>query len=71
MFFKKQNKTSNEKDLAKVAALLIHAAKIDQNYTLNEENIIKKTIIEIGAKDGMLKKYYKKAKKLKIMLIKY
>ena len=64
MFFKKQNKTSNEKDLAKVAALLIHAAKIDQNYTLNEENIIKKTIIEIGAKDGDVEKILQEGKEI-------
>ena len=31
MFFKKKDQNSNN-DLIKVAALLIHAAKIDENY---------------------------------------
>jgi len=30
-----------------IAALLIHAAKIDENYTENEKNIIKKALIEL------------------------
>ena len=28
---------------------MVHAAKIDQNYTENEEQIIKKTLLELGA----------------------
>ena len=48
MFFKKNNNKYNE--LFKVAALLIHAAKIDQNYSSQEEEIIKKTLIKIGKK---------------------
>ena len=47
MFFKKdKNESSN---LSKVAALLIHAAKIDENYSIEEEEIIKKTLLELGA----------------------
>ena len=34
----------------KFAALLIHAAKIDENYSKKEEKIIKKTLLQIGAK---------------------
>ncbi len=30
-----------------IAALLIHAAKIDEHYTENEKNIIKKALIEL------------------------
>ena len=45
MFFK-----DNKNNFDKIAALLIHAAKIDQNYSKKEENIIEKTILEIGAK---------------------
>jgi len=50
-FFKdiKKNQTSNEVSLSKIASLLIHVAKIDQNYTEKEEEIIKKTLIELGA----------------------
>ena len=47
MFFKKNNSTND--DLSKVAALLIHAAKIDQNYSTMEKKIIKKTLMQIGA----------------------
>ena len=41
MFFKKEEKKNNN-FLTKVCALLIHAAKIDENYTDKEEEIIKK-----------------------------
>ena len=38
-----------EKILSKIGSLLIHAAKIDENYTSDEKNIIKKALIELGA----------------------
>ena len=48
--FKKNNNKKFENDyLVKVAALLIHAAKIDQDFTDNENEIIRKTLIELGA----------------------
>ena len=50
MFFKKENKKVKDSFLIKVGALLIHAAKIDENYTKNEEKIIKKTLLELGVK---------------------
>tara|TARA_A100001015_G_scaffold108778_1_gene120662 strand:+ start:465 stop:875 length:411 start_codon:yes stop_codon:yes gene_type:complete len=50
MFFKKENKKVEDSFLIKVGALLIHAAKIDENYTKNEEKIIKKTLLELGVK---------------------
>ena len=43
-----ENKKSNEL-LLKTASLLIHAAKIDENYSLEEEEIIKKALLKIGA----------------------
>ena len=49
MFFKKQQKKTENIFLIKVCALLIHAAKIDENYTENEEEIIKKTLLELGS----------------------
>ena len=48
MFFKKKNKDSNN-FFVNICALLIYAAKIDENYTENEEDIIKKTLLELGA----------------------
>ena len=50
-FFKK-NSLKEEKEidiLSKTASLLIHAAKIDENYTNNEKLIIERTLIELGA----------------------
>jgi len=46
MFFAKSSNDNH--DLTKVAALLIHAAKIDENYTNLEKEIIKKTLLKIG-----------------------
>ena len=48
-FFKKKNKESEEIDIfSKTASLLIHAAKIDENYTEKEKSIIERTLIELG-----------------------
>jgi uncharacterized tellurite resistance protein B-like protein len=49
MFFKKDSIETKKNFLVKSCALLIHAAKIDENYTENEEEIIKKTLLELGA----------------------
>jgi len=47
---KKLEKDSKNTDLlSKTASLLIHAAKIDEKYTDKEKDIIKSTLIEIGA----------------------
>ena len=48
-FFKKKNMEMVENPLPKIAALLVHAAKIDENYTNKEREIIRKAIIELGA----------------------
>ena len=50
MFFKKDSTETEKSFLVKTCALLIHAAKIDENYTEKEEEIIKKTLLELGAK---------------------
>ena len=44
MFSKK-----NKYNLVKIAALLIHAAKIDENYSEKEKEIIEQTLLKIGA----------------------
>ena len=46
--FKKQKKESPNNKNILVTALLIHAAKIDENYTELEKNIIKKAIINLN-----------------------
>ena len=61
MFFKKEE-TKNNNFLTKVCALLIHAAKIDENYTEKEEEIIKKTLSELGLKKENISKTVEKAK---------
>ena len=61
MFFKKEE-TKDNNFLIKVCALLIHAAKIDENYTDKEEEIIKRTLEELGVKDKDISKTIEKAK---------
>ena len=63
MFFNKKNKEENTSNLVKIAALLIHAAKIDQNYSIEEEAIIKKTLVSLGAEQGDLNNLITKASK--------
>ena len=46
---KKGNIVNNDKSYSNIAALLIHVAKIDKNYEDKEKEIIKKTLIELGA----------------------
>ena len=47
MFFK--NKKNQDEDLIKIAALLIHAAKIDENFSIEEEKIIEEALLNLGA----------------------
>ena len=64
MFFKKDSTKIEKNFLVKTCALLIHAAKIDENYTKNEEEIIKKTLIELGAKEETISQTIKDAKSI-------
>ena len=62
MFFKNKQDQNKNKDLTKVAALLIHAARIDECYTLEEEKIIKETILKMGTKEEDVLKIITEAK---------
>ena len=62
MFFK-NNKNQNN-DLIKVTALLIHAAKIDENFTIEEEKIIEETILNLGADKDKVKQIIIESKKI-------
>ena len=62
MFFK-NNKNQNN-DLIKIAALLIHAAKIDENFTIEEEKIIEETLLNLGANKENVKQIIIKSKKI-------
>ena len=64
MFFKKDDKKVENSFLIKVGALLIHAAKIDENYTENEEKIIEKTLLKLGAKQESITQTIKEAKSI-------
>ena len=55
--FKKEKKNENDGNhlsLISVAALLIHSAKIDENFTKKEKTIIKNALIEMGADENNL-----------------
>ena len=64
MFFKKSNINNKNEDFIKVCALLIHAAKIDQNYTLKEEEIIKQTLLSFKVNLNDLDEIIFEAKKI-------
>ena len=63
MFFKKKDQNSNN-DLIKVAALLIHAAKIDENFSKREEKIINQALLKLGADNQNIENITKEAKLL-------
>ena len=61
-FSKNKDDESNKHNLhVKTAALLIYAAKIDENYSNIEEKIIKKTLIDLGVSEKNLEEIFKKA----------
>ena len=62
--FKKEKENKNDENhlsLTSVAALLVHSAKIDQNFTEKEKDIIKKALIEMGADESNLDEIIKDA----------
>ena len=62
MFFKKDSTKTENNFLVKTCALLIYAAKIDENYTEKEEEIIKKTLLELGAENKIITHIIRDAK---------
>ena len=63
LFTKKNDARKDESHLSliSVAALLIHSAKIDENFTQKEKIIIKKALIEMGADENNLDEIIKDA----------
>ena len=62
--FKKERvneKDDNHLSLISIAALLIHSAKIDENFTEKERTIIKNALIEMGADQNNLDEIIKNA----------
>jgi len=64
-FSKNKDDESNKYNLhVKTAALLIYAAKIDENYSNIEKKIIKKTLIDLGVDEKNLVQIFKNAEKI-------
>tara|TARA_Y200000002_G_scaffold261657_1_gene217208 strand:- start:306 stop:722 length:417 start_codon:yes stop_codon:yes gene_type:complete len=63
MFFNKKKGENDNISLENIASLLIHAAKIDENYSSIEEEIIKKSLIDLGANEKNLDTLLNNAKK--------
>ena len=53
-----------KKEIVGIAALLIHAAKIDENYSNKEEEIIKQALLKFGAKNENIKQIIDDGKKI-------
>ena len=52
-FFKKEEQSNSGNDLINVACLMIHAAKIDENYTDKEKKIIKETLTKLSNNEDL------------------
>ena len=63
LFKKDEVNTKNNFSLVAITSLLIHSAKIDENFTENERIIIKKTLIEMGAQVENIDEIIKEAEK--------
>tara|TARA_B100000131_G_scaffold214745_1_gene206487 strand:+ start:486 stop:923 length:438 start_codon:yes stop_codon:yes gene_type:complete len=63
LFKKEESKKNNNLSLIAVASLLIHSAKIDENFTEKEKRIIKKALIEMGAKPEKLDQIIEESEK--------
>tara|TARA_B100000886_G_scaffold24551_1_gene15731 strand:- start:102 stop:518 length:417 start_codon:yes stop_codon:yes gene_type:complete len=62
--FKKKEIENNKTSFIEVACLLIHASKIDEDYTINEKNIIKETLLSLGAKETEINSIITDAEKI-------
>ena len=61
---KTADKSIREFSLIEVACLLIHASKIDQNYTEKEKEIVKKTLLNLDTSPNEVEKIIKEAEKI-------
>ena len=64
MFFKKNKNVKNDNSLSKVAALLIHAGKIDEDFSNEEAEIIKLAILKLGANQDNIDRIIEEGKKI-------
>ena len=64
MFFKKNNINDKNNELVKVGALLIHTAKIDEDYSTKEVEIIKQALLKLGAYNKDIEKIIQEAEEM-------
>ena len=65
LFNKDKNQSQDNGNLAvKLTALLIHVARIDENYSSKEKDIIKKTLIELGEKEENVVNIFNQAEEI-------
>ena len=62
MFFNNKEKKNNGTNFVKIGALLIHVAKIDENYSTKEEKIIEKTLLSLGVDKNDIENTISRAK---------
>ena len=62
-FFNKEEQLNDNSNLLNVACLMIHAAKIDENYTDKEKKIIKNTLTKLDSKNENIDKVILEAEK--------
>ena len=63
LFKKNEIDKKNNLSLIAIASLLIHSAKIDENFTDKEKEIIKKALIEMGAQITEIDEIFEDAEK--------
>ena len=65
IFDKSKKKVNQDNNLhINIGALLIHVAKIDENYSEKEKEIIKKTLLELGLSNDDLENIFKKSEEV-------
>ena len=63
LFKKDEPEKNNNLSLIAVTSLLIHSAKIDENFTEKEKQIVKKALIEMGAQAKEIDKIMEESEK--------
>ena len=63
-FFSKKKDENKNETFIEIACLLIHASKIDENFTDKEKIIIKRTLINLGAEENKIDEIFIKANEI-------
>ena len=62
MLFKKKIEKQGNNQLIKISALMIHAGKIDENFSKQEEMIIKQALLKMGANSENIQEIIEQSK---------